>query len=160
MKDGCDRVFERVFQSWIGQRLHGLSGVGIVLGDLWVVLKLEWSPRTPPVESCWDRSSYHQPHLRLFLFLSLCSNPISIFPFFLDSTAASFIPISVFPFFLTSAAASLSVSAAYVFPVFLLSSVLWVMNISLSCCNMIAWQRASLCNAEHFFSVINKIAVF
>ena len=32
-----------------GQRLYGLSGVGIVLGGLWVVLKLEWSPRTPPV---------------------------------------------------------------------------------------------------------------
>ena len=35
-----------------------------------------------------------------------------------------------------------------------------VMNISLSCCNMIAWQQALLCNAEHLFGVINKIAVF
>ena len=26
MKDGCDRLFERAFQAWIGQRLHGLSG--------------------------------------------------------------------------------------------------------------------------------------
>ena len=34
------------------------------------------------------------------------------------------------------------------------------MNISLSCCNMIAWQQALLCNAEHLFGVINKIAVF
>ena len=25
-----------------GQKLHGLSGVEIVLGGLWVVLKLEW----------------------------------------------------------------------------------------------------------------------
>ena len=35
------------------QRLHGLSGVGIVPGDLWVVLKLEWNPlhlRTPPIK--------------------------------------------------------------------------------------------------------------
>ena len=35
-----------------------------------------------------------------------------------------------------------------------------VMNIRLSCCNMTAWQQALLCNAEHFFGVINKIAVF
>ena len=35
-----------------------------------------------------------------------------------------------------------------------------VMNISLSCCNMIAWQQALLCNVEHLFGVINKIAVF
>ena len=34
------------------------------------------------------------------------------------------------------------------------------MNVSLSCCNMIACQQALLCNAEHFFGVINKIAVF
>ena len=120
MKDGCDRVFERVFQSWIGQRLHGLSGVEIVLGDLWVVLKLEWSPRTPPIESCRDRSSFHQPHLILFLFLSLCSSPISVFPFFLASTAASFSPISVFPFFLASAAASFSPIS--IFPFFLASA--------------------------------------
>ena len=35
-----------------------------------------------------------------------------------------------------------------------------VMNISLSCCNMIARQQALLCNVEHLFGVINKIAVF
>ena len=27
MKDGCDQLFERAFQAWIGQRLHGLGGV-------------------------------------------------------------------------------------------------------------------------------------
>ena len=121
MKDGCDRVFERIFQSWIGQRLHGLSGVEIVQWDLWVVLKLEWSPRTPPVESCRDRSSFHQPHLRLFLFLSLYSSPIFVFPFVLASAAASFSPISVFPFFLASAVASFSPIS--VFPFFLASAV-------------------------------------
>ena len=30
-----------------GQRMHGLSGVGIALGGLWVVLKLEWNPLHP-----------------------------------------------------------------------------------------------------------------
>ena len=35
-----------------------------------------------------------------------------------------------------------------------------VMNISLSCCNIIAWQQALLCNVEHLFGVINKITVF
>ena len=34
-----------------GQILHGLNGVEIVLGGLWVVLKLEWNPRPSPVES-------------------------------------------------------------------------------------------------------------
>ena len=36
------------------QRLHGFSRVGIVLGGLWVVLKLEWNPlhpKTPPSKS-------------------------------------------------------------------------------------------------------------
>ena len=35
-----------------------------------------------------------------------------------------------------------------------------VMNVSLSCCNMIAWKQALLCNAENLFGVINKMAVF
>ena len=34
------------------------------------------------------------------------------------------------------------------------------MNTGLSCCIMIAWQQASLCNAEHLFGAINKIVVF
>ena len=34
------------------------------------------------------------------------------------------------------------------------------MNTSLSCCITIAWQQASLCNAEHLFGAINKIVVF
>ena len=37
----------------LDRRLHGLRGVGIVLGGLWVVLKLEWNPlhpRTPPIQ--------------------------------------------------------------------------------------------------------------
>ena len=32
MKDGCDRLFERAFQAWIGHRPHGLSGVRNVQG--------------------------------------------------------------------------------------------------------------------------------
>ena len=39
----------------LDKRLHGLSGVGIVQGGLWVVLELEWSPRTPPAEFYRDR---------------------------------------------------------------------------------------------------------
>ena len=35
-----------------------------------------------------------------------------------------------------------------------------VMNTSLSCCITISWQQASLCNDEHLFGAINKIAVF
>ena len=34
------------------------------------------------------------------------------------------------------------------------------MNVSLSCCIMIAWKQASLCNVEHLFGAINKIVVF
>ena len=34
----------------LDQRLYGLSKVGNVLGGFWVVLELEWSPMTPPVE--------------------------------------------------------------------------------------------------------------
>ena len=79
-------------------------------GDVWVVLKLKWSPRTPPVESCRGRSSFHQPPL---LLLSLCGSPISILPFFLVSDAASFSSISVFPFFL-----AFSLSLISVFPFF------------------------------------------
>ena len=47
------------------QRLHDLSGVEIVLGGLWVVLKLEWNPlhpRTPLIQISG-----------LLLFLSLLS---------------------------------------------------------------------------------------
>ena len=53
MRDGRDRLVWCAFQAWIGQGLHGLSGVGNVRGGVWVVLKLEWQPlhpRTPPVE--------------------------------------------------------------------------------------------------------------
>ena len=81
------------------QRLYGLSGVRNVPRGIWVVLELEWSPRTPPVEFRRDRLTALQPHPLIFLFLNLCGIPISILPFFLDSTAASFSPISVFPFF-------------------------------------------------------------
>ena len=87
-------------------------------GGVWVVLKLEWSPTTPPVESFRGRSSFHQPHPLIFLFLSLCGSPISIFPFFLASVVASFNPISVFPFFFV--VASLLVSTTDALPVFLL----------------------------------------
>ena len=47
------------------QRLYGLCGVRILLGGLWVVLKLEWNPlhpKTPPSKSAG-----------LLLFLSLLS---------------------------------------------------------------------------------------
>ena len=99
-----------------GQRLHGLSGVGIVLGGLWVVLKLEWNPRTPPIEFCGDLSSFHffQPHHHLFLLLSLCGN------FFIGSDGGCFSPITIFSSFLAFAAASFSVPAVDALPVFLL----------------------------------------
>ena len=77
-----------------GQRLHGLSGVGIVLGGLWVVLKLEWNPlhpRTPPVE-----------------------------PAGISQASTSFSLISIFSSFLASAAASFLVPAVDALPVFLL----------------------------------------
>ena len=86
----------------LDQRLYGLSGVGNVPRELWVVLELEWSPRTPPAEFRKDRLTSFQPHPLLFLFLNLCSSPISILPFFLASAAASFNPIFVFPFFFQS----------------------------------------------------------
>ena len=106
MKDGGDQLFECAFQAWIGQRLHGLSRVGNVQGGVWVVLKLEWSPRTPPVESCRGHLSFHQPPLLLH---SLCGSPISILPFFLVSAATYFSPISVFPFFLAYSFSPISV---------------------------------------------------
>ena len=34
MKDGCDQLFERAFQAWIGHRPHGLSGVRNVQGGV------------------------------------------------------------------------------------------------------------------------------
>ena len=116
----------------LDQRLYGLSGVGIVPRGLWVVLELEWSSLTPLVEFCRDRSTSHQPHPPIFLFLSLYDSPISILTFFLASAAASFNLIFVFPFFLASsfslisvfpfffAAASFLVPAAGALPVFLL----------------------------------------
>ena len=98
----------------LDQRLYGLRGVGIVPGGLWVVLELEWSLRTPPTEFCRDRSTSHQPHPPIFLFLSLCGSPVSVFPFFL---ASSFSPISVFPFFLAS-----SFNPISVFPFFFVAT--------------------------------------
>ena len=168
----------------LDRRLYGLSGVRIVPGGLWVVLELEWSPRTPPVEFYRNRSTSHQPHPLLFLFLSLCGSPISILPFFLASAAASFSPISFFPFFLASffspspsfpSSWLLLLAPSPSFPSSLQRLFSWfrrqmsclfffcisgVMNVSLSCCNMIAWQQASLCNVEHLFCAFNKIVVF
>ena len=77
-----------------GQRLHGLSGVGIVLGGLWVVLKLEWNPlhpRTPSVK------------------------PVGI-----SQASTSVSTIFIFSSFLTSAATSFSVPTVDALPVFLL----------------------------------------
>ena len=40
------------------KRLHGLGGVGIVLGGLWVVLKLEWNPLHPKIPHPNQRGFY------------------------------------------------------------------------------------------------------
>ena len=153
----------------LDQILYGLSGVEIVPGGLWVVLELEWSPRTPPTEFCRDRSTSHQPHPPHFFFLSLCGSPISILPFFLASIAAS-APSPSFP----SSLLLLSAPSPS-FPSSLQRLLFWfqqrvpclfffcisgVMNVSLSCCITIAWQQASLCKAEHLFGAFNKIVVF
>ena len=55
----------------LNQRLYGLSGVGNVPGDLWVVLELEWSLRTPPAKFCRDHLTSPQPHPLLLLFFWL-----------------------------------------------------------------------------------------
>ena len=52
----------------LDQRLYGVSGVGNVLGGVWVVLELEWGSRTPPAEFCRDRLTSPQPHPLLLLF--------------------------------------------------------------------------------------------
>ena len=58
-------------RAWVYQGLYGLSGVGNILGGVWVVLKLEWQPLhqgAPPVKFCRVRSSFgpasfsHFPH--------------------------------------------------------------------------------------------------
>ena len=41
MKDDCDRLFERAFQAWIGPEIAWFERSQIVLGGLWVFLKLE-----------------------------------------------------------------------------------------------------------------------
>ena len=54
------------------QRLHGLSGVGIVPDGLWVVLKLEWNPphpRTPPIQIS-GAFTLLEPSFHLFFFSS------------------------------------------------------------------------------------------
>ena len=59
-----------------GQRLHGLRGVGIVLGGLWVVLKLEWNPllpRKPPIQISGAFTLLEPPFL-FFFFVFFCSN--------------------------------------------------------------------------------------
>ena len=43
-----------------------------------MVLELEWSPRTPPVQFYRDHLTSLQPHPLLFLILSLYGSPISI----------------------------------------------------------------------------------
>ena len=133
----------------LNQRLYGLSGVENVPGGLWVVLELEWSPRTPPAEFRRDRLTSLQPHPLLFLFLNLCGNPISILPFFLASAAAS-------PSSLSSWQWPLSWFRRRM-PCLLFFCISDVMNTSFSCCIMISWQQAWLCNAEHLFSVQIKL---
>ena len=41
MRDNCYRLVGRALRAWVGQRLHGLSGVGNVQGGVWMALKLE-----------------------------------------------------------------------------------------------------------------------
>ena len=84
----------------LDQRLYGLSGVEIVPGGLWVVLELEWSPRTPPAEFCRDHLTSLQPHPLFFLFLSLCGSHISVFPFFLAIASFLALAADAFPVFL------------------------------------------------------------
>ena len=55
----------------LDQRLYGFSGVENVPGGLWVVLELEWSSRTPPVEFCRDHLTSPQPHPFLLLYFWL-----------------------------------------------------------------------------------------
>ena len=53
-----------------GQKMYGLSRVGIVLGGLCVVLKLEWNPlhpRTPPIQIS-GAFTLLEPHFHFFLF--------------------------------------------------------------------------------------------
>ena len=102
---------------------------------VWVVLKLEWSPRTPLVESCRGRSSFHQPPL---LLLSLYGSPISILPFFLASAAPLSAPSPSFP----SSWQRLLSWFRRLMPCLFFFCISGVMNISLLCYNMIAWQQA------------------
>ena len=100
MRDSYYRLVGRALRAWVGQRLHGLSGVRNVRGGVWVVLKLEWQPlhqRTPPTgfrKGCSSSplassSSYPpsyplrqhggflllvQPHHHLSLLLGFCSS--------------------------------------------------------------------------------------
>ena len=135
----------------LDQRLYGLSVVGNIPGGHWVVLKLEWSPRTSPAEFRRDRLASLQPHPLLFLFLNLCGNPISILPFFLASATASFSPISVFPLFL---------AMVKLLPCLFFFYISGIVNVSLSCCIMVTWKQVPQCNAEHLFGAINKIVIF
>ena len=72
----------------LGQRMHGLSGVGNILGGLWMVLKLEWNPlhlRTPPIQISGAFSLLEPPFLLFFWFGSdfatgFCSSSSSSTP--------------------------------------------------------------------------------
>ena len=71
-----------------GQRLHGLNGVGIVLGCIWVVLKLEWNPlyqRTPPVEPAGisQASTSFSPSFLAFAAASFLVPAVNALPIFL-----------------------------------------------------------------------------
>ena len=63
----------------LGQRMHGLSGVEIVMGGLWVVLKLEWNPlypRTPPPPPIQINGAFAllKPPSHLFFFFATASS--------------------------------------------------------------------------------------
>ena len=137
----------------LDQRLYGLSGVKIFPGELWVVLELEWSPRTPPVKFCRDRLTSLQPHPLIFpLFLAYAGAPS-------PSCLSSWLPqpplSAPSPSFPSSwlpqpplSALSPSFPSSWQWPLswfrrrttcLFFSCILDVMNTSLSCCIMIAW---------------------
>ena len=82
----------------LDQMLYGLRGVGNVPRGLWVVLELEWSLRSPPVEFCRDHltspslilslcsffgfyGSFFQPYLRLSLLFGSGDGCLAYFSF-------------------------------------------------------------------------------
>ena len=62
-----------VVRAWVYQGLYGLSGVGNILGGVWVVLKLEWQhlhQGAPLLNLARFGQVLDQPHPLLFLLLN------------------------------------------------------------------------------------------